>query len=87
MKEDGTMSAISSVSKGTGAPISGSYIHSARQQRHEISSPEKIEEDPIVLRRNRSRRLMTLRKSLAWDKAFFTDEGNLTSASVMIYKC
>ncbi|CAM6064207.1 unnamed protein product [Sphagnum tenellum] len=55
----------------------GSYIHSARQQRHEISSPEKIEEEPVVLRRNRSRRLMTLRKSLAWDKAFFTDEGEI----------
>jgi hypothetical protein len=55
MKEDGTMSAMSSVSKGTGAPTAGSYIHSARQQRHEISSPEKIEEEPVVLRRNRSR--------------------------------
>ncbi|CAK9859096.1 unnamed protein product [Sphagnum jensenii] len=59
------------------APTAGSYIHSARQQRHEISSPEKIEEGPVVLRRNRSRRLMTLRKSLAWDKAFFTDEGEI----------
>jgi len=78
MKEDGTMSAMSSVSKGIGAPTAGRYIHSTRQQRHEISSPEKIEEEPVVLRRNRSRRLMTLRKSLAWDKAFFTDEGNLT---------
>ncbi|KAH8949006.1 hypothetical protein BDL97_10G007700 [Sphagnum fallax] len=79
MKEDGTMSAMSSVSKGTCAPTAGSYIHSARQQRHEISSPEKIEEEPVVLRRNRSRRLMTLRKSLAWDKAFFTDEDKVSS--------
>jgi hypothetical protein len=65
---------MASVSKGP--PMDNDYIDKARQQRQEIGSPEKVEDEPIVLRRNRTRRLTTLRKSLAWDKAFFTDDGN-----------
>jgi hypothetical protein len=65
---------MASVSKGP--PMDNTYIDKARHQRQEIGSPEKVEDEPIVLRRNRTRRLTTLRKSLAWDKAFFTDDGN-----------
>jgi hypothetical protein len=36
MKEDGTMLAMSFMSKGTNAPTSSNYIHSARQQRQDI---------------------------------------------------
>ncbi|CAK9860184.1 unnamed protein product [Sphagnum jensenii] len=68
---------MASVSKGP--PMDNAYIDKARQQRQEIGLPEKVEDEPIVLRRNRTRRLTTLRKSLAWDKAFFTDDDKVSS--------
>lgn len=40
-------------------------------------APGKGGGEPTVHRKSRSRRSTTLRKSLAWDKAFFTDEGKL----------
>lgn len=41
------------------------------------ATPEKGSEEAIRSRKNRNRRSVTLRKSLAWDQAFFTDEGVL----------
>jgi hypothetical protein len=74
-----------SVSKGP--PMDNTYIDKTRQQRQEICSPEKVDAEPIVLRRNRTRRLTTLRKSLAWDKAFFTDDGVLDNEELFAIAC
>jgi hypothetical protein len=55
--------------------LSRSYLDIEREQAG--MTPEKGDGEPTVHRKSRTRRSTTLRKSLAWDKAFFTDEGNV----------
>lgn len=55
--------------------LSRSYLDIENDQLR--GTAERAGCEPTVLRKSRSRRSTTLRKSLAWDKAFFTDEGVL----------
>jgi len=55
--------------------LSRSYLDIENEQAG--VTPDKGGGEPTVLRKSRSRRSTTLRKSLAWDKAFFTDEGKI----------
>ncbi|KAG0577772.1 hypothetical protein KC19_5G180600 [Ceratodon purpureus] len=55
--------------------LNRSYLD--KENEHTGMTPERSEGEPTNLRKCRSRRSTTLRKSLAWDKAFFTNEGVL----------
>lgn len=56
-----------------------SYLDIENEQ--DGGTSEKGEGEPTLLRKTRRRLSTTLRKSLAWDKAFSTDEGNLRLVS------
>lgn len=65
--------------------LSRSYLDIEREQAG--MTPEKGDGEPTVHRKSRTRRSTTLRKSLAWDKAFFTDEGKSCTCQELCVPC